>query len=286
MYIALCGVDGCGKSTALRAVVDWLDQQQPNEIVRVREPGSTPAAEALRNILLHSDFNLSKKEQMLLMTSARLSVLNEVVIPAMNEDKHVVSDRCFLSTEVYQAVDDELKKSFRQLHAGIVTPDIILLLDLPVDEADRRMEGVEKDDIERQGIEFQRAARERYLEASSRNPFVVTISSEGSEAETYQNVMEALVEAFLTVSPLSVMIHDEVVTYNGRNGQTNLSLDSVYETILGYGYTFDVTSDGTWTVRLGYNTIVENLLNEHQAIKVAFSDARQRGYWNGLTNDS
>lgn len=286
MYIALCGIDGSGKSTALHAVSDWLSQNQPREIVRTREPGGTPTAEAIRNLLQHSGLPLADKERMLLLTAARHSVLNEVVIPALAEEKHVISDRCHLSTETYQATTPELLALFRQLHANITTPDIIILLDVPAEDAFERMDSSTLDDMETKGVVFQAGARERYLEAAKTNPFIIVASSSGTEAETYQNVIEGLVGAFLKLAPLSIMITNEVLTYNGRNGQTDLPVDVVYEKLMGYGYMFTQESDGTWNVKLGYNSIGSNLLHENQVIKIALSDAMQRGYWNGIINNS
>lgn len=75
MYIALSGIDGCGKSTASRAVVDWLEQNQPRDIVNVHEYSGTPEADAIREILLHRDgVGFTLKQQLLLMTAARDSM--------------------------------------------------------------------------------------------------------------------------------------------------------------------------------------------------------------------
>jgi dTMP kinase len=282
MYIALCGIDGSGKSTALRAVTDWLNQNQPRTIVNTEEPGGTPTAEAIRKVLLHSGLPLTDKERMLLMSSARYSTLNEVINPALEREDHVVASRCYLSTEVYQANTPELLSLFKCLHVGITVPDIIILLDAPSDKTFARLNG-ELDDIEIKGVEFQEECRKRYLNIAETNPFIVKASSSGTMAETYQNVIEALTRAFSNLNPLAIQITNDVLTYNGKDGHVKLHLDVVHEQLIGYGYTFDKCSEGTWETKLGYNSIGSNLLHENQVIKLAFVDAINRGYWNGIT---
>lgn len=282
MYIALSGIDGCGKSTASRAVVDWLEQNQPRDIVNVHEYSGTPEADAIREILLHRDgVEFTLKQQLLLMTAARDSMQEKLIIPALVDGKHVVSDRCFLCSEAYQVDSDDQRLLFNNLHNGMVLPDIVILVDLDVDTADSRIGDREKDTIEKKGKGYQDEVRKRYLKCARSNPFIITVSSSGTQEEVYQEVLESLTEATLTISPLSIVIVNDMVTYYGSAGYTSIHLDIVYEKLVNYGYTFDGDKDKLWSTNFGYATVGTELLNEHQAVKMALADAIRRGCWNG-----
>lgn len=291
MYIAICGIDGSGKSTALKAILKWLEENQPREIVRVREPGGTPYGEELRRDLLdRPDLNLTDRQRMLLMTTSRDVLLTDVVVPALEDGKHVVSDRCWLSTKGYQCRSPDLVRLFEQLHVGYTMPDIIVLLDVSAEEADKRISGrgEEKDSIEAQGMDFQAEARGRYLEEAKTNPFIIKVSSQGTEEETYQAVLEKLTEASLSNSPLSFVISGGDIYYMGRDGQTGVPVEVVFERLVHFGYDIVQSVNGTWHVAQGgwgICTHLENgLLNRDQAIKIALSNAIQEGHWNGLTD--
>ena len=286
MYIALSGIDGCGKSTASDAVEHWLKENQPREIVKVHEYSGTPEADAIRNTILFSETKFTLKQQLLLITAARDSMQEQLIKPALDEGKHIVSDRCLMCSEAYQVDGEEQRQLFEQLHVGMVIPDIIIIVDVDVDIADGRIGDRERDNIERKGKLYQQEVRERFLQCAEKNPFTIVISSEASIEEVYQNVLEKLTEATLTISPLSIVIVNDIVTYYGSAGYTSVHLDVVYEKLIEYGYTFTGGANETWGTKLGYNQIGSELLNEHQAIKLALSDAIRRGYWNGHFNNT
>tara|TARA_B100001057_G_scaffold463613_1_gene517941 strand:+ start:162450 stop:163361 length:912 start_codon:yes stop_codon:yes gene_type:complete len=280
MYIALSGIDGCGKSTASRAVVDWLEHNQPKEIVFVHEYSGTPEADAIRHCILESDTQFTLKQQLLLIAAARDSMQEKLIGPALMEDKHIVSDRCLMCSEAYQVDSVEQRQLFDFLHQGIYLPDIIILVDLDVDTADMRIGDRERDNIEKKGKGYQSEVRERFLDVAKKNPFCIKVSSHGSQDEVYQDVQRALTEATISMSPLAIVIVNGEVTYFGSNGFTTVHLDIVYEALVNYGYMFTKSGKGLWSVSLGYNNLGDELLHEHQAVKIAFSDAIRRGYWN------
>jgi len=287
MYIALSGIDGCGKTTASRAVKSWLEQNQPKEIVEVHEYSGTPTADAIRELILENkDANLTLKQQLLLIYTARDSMQNELIKPALLADKHVVSDRCLMCSEAYQVDGQQQRQLFNQLHVDIVTPDIIILVDVDVDIADERIGDRERDNIELKGKTYQQEVRERFLECAENNPFTIVVSSEASEKEVYDEVIQMLTEATIKASPLAIVIVNELVTYYGSHGYTTVHLDTVYDKLIEYGYTFSGGDGKLWGAKLGYTSIGSELLNEHQAIKLALSDAIRRGYWNGPPNDT
>ena len=102
MFIVFEGVDGAGKTTQLTQLVKWLEQRGTS-VVTCKDPGSTKLGEALRSILLNSvDTPISMRAEMMLFTTARAQLVNEIVRPALAAGKTVVLDRYIYSTIVYQ----------------------------------------------------------------------------------------------------------------------------------------------------------------------------------------
>jgi len=104
LYVALDGPDGCGKSSQARALVAWL-QQRGQVVQHVREPGSTPVGEALRQLLLSpATGELRPVTEALLFSAARAELVRNVISPALQRGEVVIGERCYLSTVVYQAL--------------------------------------------------------------------------------------------------------------------------------------------------------------------------------------
>ena len=99
-YVALDGPDGCGKSTQAAALARWLDAEGA-EVLHVREPGSTPVGEALRDLLLSpSTGELQPITEVLLFSAARAELMQHVVRPALAAGKVVVAERCPLEPQL------------------------------------------------------------------------------------------------------------------------------------------------------------------------------------------
>jgi len=102
MFISLDGIDGCGKSTQVERLAGWL-RQQGRGVVTCRDPGSTPLGEAVRKILLdRHDLAIRRRSEMLLYMAVRAQLVEEVIRPALDAGKVVVSDRYLLANVVYQ----------------------------------------------------------------------------------------------------------------------------------------------------------------------------------------
>ena len=103
-FITLDGIDGAGKSTNLAVMKAWFEKHQL-PVLFTREPGGTPAGEALREILLNPATQVSLRTETLLMFAARQQHLETVILPALKNGTHVVSDRFTDATFAYQAAD-------------------------------------------------------------------------------------------------------------------------------------------------------------------------------------
>ena len=135
-FVTLEGIEGAGKSTVAAIAAKWL--QRAGHRVRVtREPGGTPLAERIRQIVLtRGEEALPPVAETLLMFAARAQHLTEVIRPALARGEWVVCDRFTDATRAYQGsargVDSTLIESLAQAVHGDLAPDCTLLLDLPV----------------------------------------------------------------------------------------------------------------------------------------------------------
>ena len=101
-FITFEGIDGCGKSTQARLLLDYMNKSGV-ETILVREPGGTNISESVREILLHSSSGqMGDRTESLLMTASRAQLTQEVIIPNMDQGKFVIADRYSDSTLAYQ----------------------------------------------------------------------------------------------------------------------------------------------------------------------------------------
>ncbi len=182
-YLVLDGPDGGGKSTQSRALVEFL-RQRGRTVHHLREPGSTPVGENLRQLLLSPQTgDLQPLTEVLLFTAARTELAARVIGPALARGEDVVSERCFASTLAYQCLATHPGVSFdfvldltRRAH-GPWMPDAVFVLDCDVTTALRRRSARQKDRIEGRDDAFHERVRNAYLEVARRDPTFVVVDS-------------------------------------------------------------------------------------------------------------
>lgn len=187
-YFVLDGPDGCGKSSQARALCEWL-REQGRTVLHVREPGSTPVGEALRQLLLSPNTGeLQTVTEALLFSAARAELVAKVIAPAIAAGQVVVAERCYLSTVVYQglasnhgevgkALDPEwLLDLTRRVH-GAMLPCAIFVLDVPAAVARARRTARTEDRIEARGAEYHERVRRGFLTASAREVRAVVVDA-------------------------------------------------------------------------------------------------------------
>ena len=180
LFVSFEGGEACGKSTQVARLIRKLESLG-HQVLAIREPGSTEAGEAIRNLLLHSDqgLRLTPAAELLLFGASRAQLVEEVIRPGLNAGKIVVADRFTDSTTVYQGIARGLELKFiRELEhfvcAGL-RPAITFLLDLDLETIrNRRLRRVRPvngpDRIEELPLEFHRKVREGYLQLASEFP--------------------------------------------------------------------------------------------------------------------
>jgi dTMP kinase len=193
-YLAIEGIDGSGKSTVTQALVEAL-QARGRSVVAVREPGGTPAGEAIRSIVLGRGFELDDWTEALLFAAARAQLAADVVAPALERGDLVVSDRSYFSSLAYQGAGRglgvEIVRAVNEAGLRGVVPDLIALLRLDAERGLAREN--ERDRISVAGIALQQQVAAAYddLAAAEAGRFVV-IDAARPVSEIVAEILAAL----------------------------------------------------------------------------------------------
>lgn len=175
-FIAFEGTEGAGKSTQIRRLAAELTKRG-YEVVVTREPGGTTIGEEIRQVLLSGAHDAMLPEvEALLNTAARAQHVAEVIQPSLHAGKLVLSDRFMGSTLAYQGYgrglgqDDLL--TLQRFAIGDLTPDLTLLLDVPVDVGQARRRASQKalDRLDAAGVDFHLRVRDGFLQLARQNP--------------------------------------------------------------------------------------------------------------------
>ncbi len=164
--ITLEGGEGAGKSTVLAALRMFLIECE-DDVVCTREPGGTPLAELIRSLLLGRDHEAPSAEtELLLMFAARAQHVRETILPALERNAWVISDRFTDASHVYQGGGRGLDADFISVlerHAVGIQPGLTLLLDVPVTVGRKRASGRgHVDRIESEQDSFFQRVRDTY----------------------------------------------------------------------------------------------------------------------------
>ncbi|MEA5333445.1 dTMP kinase [Vibrio parahaemolyticus] len=200
-FIVVEGLEGAGKSTAIKTVLDTLKQAGIENIVNTREPGGTPLAEKMRALVKeeHEGEELKDMTELLLLYAARVQLVENVIKPALANGQWVVGDRHDLSSQAYQGggrqIDASLMKNLRDTTLGDFKPAFTLYMDIdPRIGLERARGRGELDRIEKMDISFFERTCERYLEIANADPSIVVINAEQSIEEVSRDIQDALNE--------------------------------------------------------------------------------------------
>lgn len=199
LFITLEGGEGCGKTTMVPKIKEFLCSLG-YKVECTREPGGTKIAEQIRNILLTKDKDeqLNPKTELLLMYSARAQLVYSKIMPLLESNTIVISDRFDLSSVAYQGYGrgiplDEIAK-LRSLAIGDFKPDLTLLFDLDVKEGLlRASKRSAADRFEQESLDFFNRVRRGFLEQADHHAHKVSIiDSSKSIEQVKEQVINAL----------------------------------------------------------------------------------------------
>ena len=187
-FISIEGIEGVGKSTVISFLQDKLTQLGVS-CTLTREPGGTPIAEDIRSVLLqdHQEI-MSKDTELLLMFAGRAQNIQEVIRPALDKGRWVLSDRFTDASFAYQGGGrgvslQHIEELSTWVQAGLI-PDHVLLLDTAVDVGLARVHSRgARDRIEQEGVEFFERARQVYLNRAKAEPDRYTVIDATCSAE-------------------------------------------------------------------------------------------------------
>ncbi|QHB82620.1 dTMP kinase [Aeromonas veronii] len=208
-FIVIEGLEGAGKSSAVRYVTDYLQRHGINRIECTREPGGTPLAERMRAIVKEvHDERLTIEAELLLMYASRVQLVETRIKPALADGVWVVGDRHDLSSQAYQGggrgIDAQLIGAIKLAVLGNFKPDLTLYLDIdPALGLQRARHRGELDRIELEQLSFFERTRTRYLELAAKDDSIVVIDA-AQTPEQVKAAIEYALDHYLSNEPLCI----------------------------------------------------------------------------------
>ena len=202
-YIVIEGLEGGGKTTGSKVVVDTLKSLGVADMVFTREPGGTQLAEKLRSLVLDiksvGDEVITDKAEVLMFYAARVQLVETVIKPALAEGKWVIGDRHDLSTQAYQGggrgIDQTMLATLRDAVLGDFRPDLTLYLDVTPEVGLKRARARgELDRIEQESFDFFNRTRARYLELAAQDSAIRTIDATQSLDDVTHNIQQTVTQ--------------------------------------------------------------------------------------------
>ena len=217
-FITFEGGEGTGKSTQAGMLAERLETYGL-AVQLTREPGGSPGAEIIRHVLLTGAAKpLGADVEAMLFAAARDDHVQCTILPALRSGKWVVCDRFADSTRVYQGilgqVDQKLINVLERVSVGELSPDLTVILDLPVqvglERAKQRRGNAQADRFEGEGAEFHRKLRDAYLAIAAQEPDRCVVIDAGASKDVVAEAIWQAVEARL--QPPAVRRIDEPAT--------------------------------------------------------------------------
>jgi dTMP kinase len=194
-FIALDGPDGCGKTTQVKLLVDWLTKQEV-DVVSFREPGATAIGEKIRQILLNPEhIAMTTAAEVMLYMAARVQLWNEKIAPALQANKCVVVDRWLSSTCAYQGhaggfgIDKVIKIATDCLEKP--WPDLTIVLDVDLATAAKRLKK-DLDRMEQKGDNYHKKVREGFLKLAKEHKNFTVVDAAGDIENVHKKVLDII----------------------------------------------------------------------------------------------
>lgn len=199
LFITFEGADGCGKTTQMNLLAQYL-REKGFDVVVTREPGGKGLGEKLREILLNYDGEVSSICESFLFLADRAQNVDITVKPAVEQGKIVLCDRHGDSTVAYQGygrgLDIERIEMLNSIATSNRKPDLTLVFDIDVETSMKRV-GTEKDRMESAGIEFHNRVRQGYLDIAKKEPNRVKVINAVKSIEEINREVISIIDGII-----------------------------------------------------------------------------------------
>ena len=204
LFITFEGGDGSGKSTQVNLLKDYLDNLN-FETIKTREPGGTPSAEILRDLLTTGEVEKwTPMSEALLMWASRYEHLIQVIEPALNSGKNVICDRFYDSTYAYQGVAHNLgidkMEKLKKIIIGDIEPDVTFVLDIdPKVGLKRSLDRSNQENrFESYNIDFHNKIRSAFLEIAKKNKNRCVVIDASLNEQKINNLIITIIDNLIT----------------------------------------------------------------------------------------
>ena len=204
LFITFEGGDGSGKSTQVNLLKDYLDNLN-FETIKTREPGGTPSAEILRDLLTTGEVEKwTPMSEALLMWASRYEHLIQVIEPALNSGKNVICDRFYDSTYAYQGVAHNLgidkMEKLKKIIIGDIEPDVTFVLDIdPKVGLKRSLDRPNQENrFESYNIDFHNKIRSAFLEIANKNKNRCVVIDASLNEQEINNLIITVIDNLIT----------------------------------------------------------------------------------------
>lgn len=198
-FFSLDGIDGTGKSTQCRLLVEWLNGSGVTALL-CADPGGTALGDQLRSILLTSRTGISPRAEALIFMASRAELVSEVVRPALESGTVVVCDRFVTANVVYQGhaggLPTDVLWAVGRFCATDILPDLTFILDLPVEVAAQRR-GRVADRVEARGPDYLDRVRRGFLAEAALQPDRYVVIDASGDVDQIQTELRQQVTQFL-----------------------------------------------------------------------------------------
>lgn len=200
-FIVLEGPDRCGKSTQAKLLYNYL-LEKGFDVVLTREPGGTPTAEKIRQILLEPELDVRPMAELLLYEASRAQHTQEKIIPALQEGKIVLCERYTMSTCAYQGyargLDLKIIETLNQIATTGIKPDLTLVFLMSDKYFSSRGEYLFSDRLEREDQEFRQNMRQGYKNLVERTENAYLLNADADVDGIHGQVVELLKKCHIT----------------------------------------------------------------------------------------
>ena len=197
MFITFEGPDGSGKSTIIQKVYDYLIENN-YDVIKTREPGGSPIAEKIRNLILDTEnIKMGYRTEALLYAASRAQHVEETILPALNENKIVLCDRFLISSLAYQGVGRGLGienvRNINDFAINGVFPDFVLFFDVdPITTLKRKSSLDTADRLEKEGNNFHERVYNGYKEILNSEKNIEIIDATQSVEDVFNQCIKVL----------------------------------------------------------------------------------------------